>query len=396
MSWNFPFLPYLLAWTWTWFGWSDLWGRAWGIIFSLLTIWGIFLLGQKCFSERAGLWAAGIYALAPLTVYYGRVVMPEPVVQACSVWAINALVYWQEKPGRLRFAGAGLMMALAILAKLPQLMIFPVAIVMGFWPLKGKVRPILIYSGLALLPPLLYYSWVHVGASQSSQFVSGILTGQVVESTGLFWWELRVHLREGVGMPVLVLSGIGSFYLFRKRLFVQTRRGTLYGIFLWCIISWGYILIICSRISLDYYLIPVILPFALLAGIALEQVEDTPGVVIGILVLSLLLVNSTFGNEEKYAWQEEYLSQALWLRDSTPPGSIMILSDPPPMTFYYAQRVGYRLNLTKNKETWQELLEIPGDYLIELPHTTQSPEFWYEVRAVFPEIGPGVYQLKNQ
>lgn len=400
---EFPFLPYLLAWTWTWFGWSDLWGRAWGIFFSLLTIGGIFVLGKKCFSERAGLWAAGIYALAPLTVYYGRVVMPEPVAQACTVWALNALFYWREKPGQLRFVGAGLMMALAILAKLPQLMIFPVAILIGFWSLKGKGQLILSYSALALFPPLLYYSWVHGGASQASQFVSGILTGQVVESTGLFWWELRVHLREGVGLPVLVLAGVGSAIVFWKICRIKFRtnkaerdKAPLYGIFLWCIISLGYVLIICSRIPFDYYLVPVILPFALCAGIALAQIEDIPGVVIGILVLALLLVNSTLVNEKKYVWEERYLTQALWLRDSTPQGSILILSDPPPMTFYYAQRVGYRLNFSQNKDVWQELAEIPGDYLIKLPHTAQSPEFWNKVRTIFPEVAPGVYQLENE
>lgn len=413
---EFPFLPYLLAWTWFWFGWSDLWGRLWGIVFSLLTIWGIFVLGKKCFSERVGLWAAGIYAFVPLTVYYGRVVMPEPVAQACTVWALNALIHWQEKPGRLRLVGAGLMMALTILAKLPQLMIFPVAIFMAFWPLKVKNRQIFAYSGLALFPPLLYYDWVHTGATQDSQFVSGILTGQVVDATGLFWRELTIHLREEIGLPVLFLAGVGTVYLLWKisqinfrtnraekdkivvrsgERLVQTRRGILYGIFFWCIISLGYVLIICSRISLDYYLVPVILPFALLAGIALDHIEDTPGTVIGILVLSLLLVNSTLMNEKKYIWEKRYLTQALWLRDSTPQGSILILSDPPPMTFYYAQRVGYRLNSLKDRDPWHELAGIQGDYFVELPYTALGPEFWNKIRATFPEVAPGVYQLKN-
>jgi hypothetical protein len=343
--------------------------------------------------------------------------MPEPVAQACTVWALNTLIYWQEKPELLRLVGAGLMMAFAILAKLPQLMIFPVAIFMGFWPLKGKTRSIIIYSGLALSPPLLYYSWVHVGATHASQFVSGILTGQVVDAKGLFWRELMIDLREGFGFPVLYLAGIGALILLwntarikirmsraerekaegttEDSLYVPNRQGTFYGILLWCIISLGYILIICSRISLDYYLVPVMLPFALLAGISLEQIKETPGLVIGILVLSLLLVNSTLVNENKYDWDQRYLTQAISLRDNTAQGSILILSDPPPMTFYYAQRVGYRLNTLEGKDTWSELAGIQGDYLIKLPETTLDTQFWEKVRTLFPEVAPGVYQLKK-
>lgn len=403
---EFPFLPYLLAWTWSWLGWSDLWGRVWSILFSLLTIWGIFVLGKKCFSEQVGFWAAAIYALAPLTVYYGRVVMPEPVAQACSVWALNALLYWQEKPGWLRLVGAGLIMAFAILAKLPQLMIFPVAIMMCFWPLNKNTNRLILYSGIALFPPLLYYSWVHAGATHNSQYVSGIVTEQVVETTGLFWYELTDHLREGIGFPVLVLAGFEFAFIFLKIVEINLKavktkskrkeKPTLYGLFLWCIISLAYIFIICTRISLDYYLVPVMLPVALLAGKALVKITETPGAVIGILVLSLLLVNSTLTNERKYVWEEQYLTQALWLRNATPQGSILILSDAPPMTFYYAHRVGYRLDPSKNKEPWQELTGIPGDYFIELPNTKQSPEFLNKVRAHFPEIAPGVYQLNGE
>ena len=144
-----PILPYLLAWSWKLLGWADYWGRLWAIFFSLLTIIGMYELGRLAFSNKAGLIAAACYAVMPLIVYYGRVVMPEPVAQAFSVWALNAILYWRAKPTRKRILLAGLLMAGAILAKLPQLMIFPVALCLGFWPLKEK-RTILLYSWVAL------------------------------------------------------------------------------------------------------------------------------------------------------------------------------------------------------------------------------------------------------
>lgn len=402
---EFPFLPYLLAWTWTLVGWSDLWGRIGGILFSLFTVWGIFMLGQKCFSIRSGLWAAGIYALLPLSVYYGRVVMPEPVAQAFTVWALYALLLWREKPGQFRLIVAGSVMAFAILAKLPQLMIFPAGIVLGFWPFKGSGKRIFGYSILALGLPMIYYSWVHWGAPQASQFVSGILTGQVVEGPKLFWQELRRHLREGVGMTVLVLAGVGGIrllWVIYRRVFQYKRENTnppfyvLIGVLLWSIITLSYVLVVCTRISLDYYLVPILLPLALLAGYALDQLEDIPGFVAGILVLALLAVNGTIAYEKKYVWDERYLTQAVWIQENTPGDSILILSDPPPMTFYYARRVGYRLTQVGDQKAWDQLTSLQGDYIVALPHTTRSPEFWRKVQASFAEVGPGVYQVKNQ
>lgn len=406
---EFPFLPYIIAWTWTLLGQSDLWGRIWAIVFSMLTVWGIFVFGQKKFSSRAGLWAAGIYAFVPLTAYYGRVVMPEPVAQAFSIWALNAVVFWREKPGRLRLAGAGLVMAFAILAKLPQLMIFPVGIMLGFWPLKGEEKRIMIYSLFSLLPPGLYYSWVHKGAaSQASQFVSGILSGQVVEGTGLLSQKLIENILREVGLTVSLLAAAGIIRFLmviinkqpiiydKNSVNIQKDRRTIYSLFLWCIISLSYVAFICSRIALDYYLVPVILPLSLLAGVALDCIEDIPGFVLGVLVLFFLLIQGTVVNEEKYLWDMRYLNQALWIRENTPKESVLILSDSPPMTFYYAQRVGYRLNPSKSAEAWQQLSTLKGDYFIALPKTELGSDFWKKVQAKYSEIGPGVYPLNNR
>ncbi len=66
---EFPFLPYLLAWTWTLFGWADIWGRLWSVGLSLVTVLGIYDLGRKMFTDRAGLFAAAIYTIMPLSIY---------------------------------------------------------------------------------------------------------------------------------------------------------------------------------------------------------------------------------------------------------------------------------------------------------------------------------------
>lgn len=108
------------------------------------------------------------------------------------------------------------------------------------------------------------------------------------------------------------------------------------------------------------------------------------------------MIQGTVVNEEKYLWDMRYLNQALWIRENTPKESVLILSDSPPMTFYYAQRVGYRLNPSKSAEAWQQLSTLKGDYFIALPKTELGSDFWKKVQAKYSEIGPGVYPLNNR
>jgi len=388
---EFPFLPYLLAWTWTLLGWSDIWGRLWSVVLSLITVAGIYDLGRNMFSERAGLFAAAIYSLMPLSIYYGRVVMPEPMAQAWSIWALAMIWRWrvaEEKRGIWKIA---FLMAGAVLAKLPQLMLFPVALLLGFWPLNHRrLRQLIHYSLIVLIPPIVYYLWVHFNVASSSQFVSGILTGQVANSSNLDWDILTKNIQRGFTGIVLVLFGIGMIRL----CFFQSP--TRIALITWAVICFLYIGVVCARIPLDYYLVPVLPLTALLSAYALDGIASLPGTVTGMVILLLINKVSYANLTPKYQWNQEYLSQAQWIKEHTAASSILVLSDPPPMTFYYAQKVGYRLiTVLENESPSQILQQIPGDYFVHLPQSGQKELFWEEVEEDYPEIGPGIYDLKK-
>lgn len=394
---EFPFLPYLLAWTWTFLGWQDLWGRLWAIFFSLLTIWGIYELGKKAFSQGVGLWAAAIYAFLPLTTYYGRVVMPEPVAQAFSIWALVGIFIWRQKPSLPKLFLAAILMAGAILAKLPQLMIFLVALVLGFYPLKGRIVNLLSYTVLSLTGPMLYYTWVHRGAGAARQFVSGILSYQVLESQTNYVHILFSNLEKGMGLSLLLVFA-GLICAVGKLKKKPSWNPALYGILLWLGISFIYLVVVCLKIPLDYYLVPVALPFSLLAGYALAQRQGLQrgrinlSLLVGLLILGLLCFNQYWYYETKYNWDEGVLTQAEWIRMYTEEDSVLVLSGPEPMTLYYAQRCGYRL-IRSDDQAWEELQTLPGDYLIALPNS-RGEVFWQRVNDKFPEVGPGVYKLR--
>lgn len=388
---EFPFLPYLLAWTWTLFGWADIWGRLWSVVLALVTVGGIYDLGRRLFTDRAGLLAAAFYALMPLSIYYGRVVMPEPMAQAWSIWALAVIWRWRngrEEGGLWR---AGLLMAGAILAKLPQLMLLPVALLLGFWPLNRlRIRQLLSYSLIALIPPMVYYLWVHFMVASSSQFVSGILTGQVVNSVNLDWNLLRKNIRRGFTDSILFLAGAGLCRL------VVFRSPARWALLVWVGIGALYLGVVCVRIPLDYYLVPLLPLVALMAAYALAEIKSWPSI---LLVIALLILNNRGSYTyltPKYQWNSEYLTQAEWLKEHTPESSVLVLSGPAPMTFYYAQRVGFRLTNLEDEEFPAAILKkFPGDYFVQLPQSTTNKQFWGKIKNSYPEIGPGVFDLRH-
>ncbi len=386
---EFPFLPYLVAWTWTLFGWADIWGRIWSVVLSLVTVGGVYYLGRRIFTDRVGLLAAASYALMPLSIYYGRVVMPEPMAQAWSIWALAMIWRWRNSSEDRGVWKIGLLMAGAILAKLPQLMLFPVALLLGFYPLNHKrVGQIVRFSLIVLIPPMVYYLWVHFNVAPSSQFVSGIMAGNMADKSNLNWNVLGHNLQRGFTGSVLLLSGIGLCRLMFSR---SPERIVLIA---WSGIAVLYVVLVCVRIPLDYYLVPILPLVALLSAYALDGF--LPRTLIVFMFLVVINLESYAYLTPKYHWNEEVLSQARWIKDHTPSSSILVLSDPPPMTFYYANRVGFRLTTIEDEDNPSEILhQFPGDFLVHLPQSVNKEHFWEKVRNSYPEIGPGVFDLRE-
>ncbi|WP_407311089.1 ArnT family glycosyltransferase [Desulfosporosinus sp. SB140] len=392
---EFPMFPYLLAWTWRLFGWGDIWGRLWAVFLSLISLWGIYDLGRNLFSERIGLLATAMYAFMPLSIYYGRVVMPEPMAQALSIWALALIWRWRTSENKQGIWKIGFVMSGAVLAKLPQLMLFPVALLLGFYPMKlKKISQLFRYSLLVVSFPMVYYLWAHMNvSSSSSQFVSGILTNQVVNSGNLTWNVLSNNLQRGLTDSALYLSGVGLLRMLINRF---PGRAALLA---WVGIALAYLGIVCVRIPLDYYLVPIMPLVALLGAYALDGCGTWSNIFLVIMILMVINQNSYTYLKPKYQWNSVYLTQAEWVKEHTPSSSVLVLSDSAPMTFYYAHRVGFRLTKVlegaEAESPVKVLRNFPGDYLVRLPQSCQQELLWKKVQESYPEVGPGIFDLKK-
>lgn len=103
------------------FGVNEFFGRLVSVIFSVLTVLGIFLLVRKIINERTALWSAFIYSILPLNIFFGRAFMPEPTMLMCSVFGVYFFVKWIDNNNTKYFIISALFISLAALVKLPSL-----------------------------------------------------------------------------------------------------------------------------------------------------------------------------------------------------------------------------------------------------------------------------------
>lgn len=79
---------------------------------------------RKVFNDRSAWFAVGIYTLAPLSVFAGRSFMPDMSYVVFSIAALYLFTIWlEDEKSLLRFAMACAATTLAILVKLPAIII---------------------------------------------------------------------------------------------------------------------------------------------------------------------------------------------------------------------------------------------------------------------------------
>jgi 4-amino-4-deoxy-L-arabinose transferase-like glycosyltransferase len=118
---EFQIYTFLVSGLYNLFGVNEFFGRLVSVIFSVLTVFGIYLLVRRIIDERTALWSAFIYSILPLNIFFGRAFMPEPTMLMCSIYGIYFFVKWIENSSTKDFIISAIFISLAALVKLPAL-----------------------------------------------------------------------------------------------------------------------------------------------------------------------------------------------------------------------------------------------------------------------------------
>lgn len=138
--------------------------RAVSIAFSIGTLVSLFYLTKSLSGSRVAYGSALLFAILPYSVYYSRVILPEPAMLFFSTFSIYAFDRWLIGNERRWWAMSAISLALALLLKPFVAFLGPVYVAFLYIRAKKKwyVRwPWLVAYALVSFAPMLWWrSWI--------------------------------------------------------------------------------------------------------------------------------------------------------------------------------------------------------------------------------------------
>ncbi len=143
-------------------------GRFLSVLSGFMALAGVFFLARRVFGEKAGYWAALLYAVCPYTVFFDRMALVDSMLAAFTVWAIYFAI-WLLQALRLDLAMIlGYILGGALLVKTPamlNILVLPFSII-GIGKKdysRHKLLKLLLYWTIAIAFALVIYNILRLG-----------------------------------------------------------------------------------------------------------------------------------------------------------------------------------------------------------------------------------------
>ena len=278
---EFPLQPTLMAVAYHAFGIHDVIGRLITIAFSMGSVMFMYLLASRFFlPSNTALAATAVYALTPMSIYFGRAVFPESLLLFFSLGALYFLLRWSEG---LQWRHYGLSLgfaSLAFLVKAPPglVMILPYAAVWWSRWQRASFRRVDFYAYilLAMVPIVLWAVWSNrIGPPEpgwNPYQLSAIRRWGIPDawfSAGFYAWMLKSTTVVVLTPLVALLSIVGLAETRRHRLAIV--------VYAWVAAMIAYVFLTPgAQMSHWNYQVPLIPIGALLAGIGIDSLRGNP------------------------------------------------------------------------------------------------------------------------
>ncbi len=368
---EFPIYPFVVSILYQLFGVNDIWGRILSVLFSLTTIYGLYLLTKKYLSKKAALWATFIYAIIPSNIYFGRAFMPESAMLMCSVLGIYWFALWLESSRTRDFILAVAFVSLAALLKIPALYLgLPLLFLarLRFQSNTFKTKTLWLFALLVLVPVVAWYYHAHQLFLQYG--LSFGIWGFGTDKWGNFDIILTSQfynriLFQSIAERHLTYAGFLIFFfgLFLKR---KSSEEKLFDYWLLAILIY-FLIVAKGNQAHDYYQLPFILPAVAYIGKVFDKYVQTDSIrhlfrtkplihallalcLIVILTLSYLRYDLFMNYYETYDASLFRLASAV--QSSTKKNDLVVaVSESNPIVLYRCNRKGWNsspeeLNLT--------------------------------------------------
>jgi 4-amino-4-deoxy-L-arabinose transferase-like glycosyltransferase len=195
--------------------------RACSILFWLIGGWGILRLSSR-FTNRIGSFVClAFFLLFPYGIFASRSFQPDPLMIMFLIWALEALLTWNDRQTFQHALLAGFAAGVAILVK--QVSIFPfgmaaVFFVLSEFGLKKALRnkQIWLIALMSLLPMLIYNFWGYfIQGFLVQQYQGRFLIEEIISPAFYIRWIRK--LDQVFGIPLVIGSLLGIVTIAEKK-----------------------------------------------------------------------------------------------------------------------------------------------------------------------------------
>ena len=243
------------------------WGRIVSIFFSAFGIIFLYLLVRQYSSEKVAMIAAFVFAFLPYNVYYGRVIMPDPMHISFSILALYLVTLWTKTSRWWWAVLAGIAYSVAVLTKPYGLvLLLPIAyLLLRTWKHKVFIKPSVYLFAILGLVPLALWRY-HIDLYPQGQFGTTWLYNQGnIRFTGAYFhWLIYDRMNR-------LIFATGGFVLFWIGIIRgnNQREGFFYYLWLTAVLIF-FVVIAKGNVTHDYYQMPLIPIGAIFIGKGVE------------------------------------------------------------------------------------------------------------------------------
>lgn len=263
-------IPYISAILFKYFGESFFIIRSVSVAFYFVSIFYFFLLARSFFKRWPCYIITIIYSYCPISLVYGRAIMPEAALMAFFIAGLYYLRFWQMKDKLIHFYISAFCISLAIMEKTPAaflgiLVLFLIFKRFGFKAFKNP--HVYIFGLISLGLPFAYFYMLSINATAS--FVNDIGLKHILNPSNIKKIIpvsrdlISKNFCEIFGLSLLVFAGLGTLKAIIKK------NSFLLVLLLAFILEF---IIIIVPIKFTYYMIFLSPIFCLLAGEILDGI----------------------------------------------------------------------------------------------------------------------------
>lgn len=356
------------------FGVNELWARLISVIFSLGSIFFLYLLAKKYFGSLVGVLSAFFFAVLPYSIFFSRVILPEPMIIFLTLGLFYFFTEWIEKEKLVWWIAAIIFGTLAFTQKsFPPFLGLPMAyLILKKYSFNAVKQPkAWLFVILSFLPILLWRVWI-------SQFPAGIPSfdwlfnqGDIRFKGAFFWWIFAERLGKLIlGYWGVLFLGLGLI------LPLQKREGWFFHLWFLSVLIYTTVFA-AGNVTHDYYQIPFVPIISIFLAKGVSFILNTPkqlfnkelAVLVTMVFVLFMLSFSWYQVRDFYNIQGGVDIAGRAVDELTPKNALVLTGDTNDVTLLYNTNRygwtgGYASYLPNNSGTIKKIQDMGGSVYV--------------------------------